>query len=142
MVAVQVAFPSVRVGFVLRLLEESVRGFEIVQLGLFDVVDQRPNHLRQQRVVEVKSPVLQPGFNLFQAVVVQIVGDGNASVLGTRRDFQSFLLFEELSRLRYLSGRKLRKQDRPLLADRFWFMGCRGRVFLAKRSDRLAACSA
>ena len=66
----------------------------------------------------------------------------DAPAFDVRCDIQSFLLFEEVRCLGDLSGRKLRKQDRPLLADRFWFMGCRGRVFHAKRSDRLAACSA
>lgn len=118
MVAVQVAFPGVGVGFVLRFLEESIRGLEIVQLGLFDVVDQRANHLGHQGVIQMEPPVLKPGLDFFQAVVVQVVGDGDAPAFDVRCDIQSFLLFEEVRCLGDLSGRKLRKQDRPLLADR------------------------
>ena len=142
MVAVQVAFPGVRVGFVLRLLEESIRGLEIVQLGLFDVVDQRANHLGHQGVVQVIPPVLQPGFDFFEAVIMQVIANCDAPAFDMRCDVKPFLLGEEIGRPGYLSGRKLRKQDRPLLADRCWLMGCRGLVFHAKHSDRFAACSA
>ena len=65
-VAVQVFFPSVSVGLVLRLFEQSFRSAEIVNLRFLNVVNQRAHHLLQQCSFEMKAFVGQRFFKLLQ----------------------------------------------------------------------------
>ena len=80
----------------------------------------------------MKSSILKCGFDLFQAMIVKVIGHRDGPALDMRNGLKAILLLEEARCLRHLSGRELREQYVPFLPDRCRFVGGRGRGFHSK----------
>lgn len=88
MVAMEMAFPSLGIGFVLRFFEQPFRCAEVVQLGFLNVIDQGAHQFVEQGRFKMEALVAKGCFQFLQRMLVQIVAYPNRSLLNLRINFK------------------------------------------------------
>ena len=96
MVAMEMALPSLGIGFVLRFFEQPFRRPEVVQLGFLNVIDQGAHQFVEQGRFKMKSLVSQGCFKLLQRMLMQIVAYPNRALLNLRINFKMLDTVQEV----------------------------------------------